>query len=118
MSERTRAWVSRKQKLTEKEQALKAELDSISTVVEKNGKKILMIAGAAGGIALISYMGYRSFNKKRLISKSSRKKKKFVIPKKALIGSLVTERLITMAVGYITKKLEQSLVSDDRSKKK
>lgn len=118
MSERTRAWMSKKQQLSQKEQALKAELESISTVVESNGKKILLIAAAAGGIALIGYLGYRSFSKKTGANSPTSSKKKIVIPKKALIGSLVTERLITMAVGYIANKLEQSFQSEERKEKK
>lgn len=125
MTERTQTWLTRKKRLTQKEQTLKAELDIISTVVETNGKKILMIAGATAGVALISYFSYRAFKTPPVQSPLKKGKKKFssmkkkkLIPKKVIIGTLLTDKLITMAASYIAKKLEDSfLTSDSKSSK-
>ncbi len=111
MSERTRAWMSKKQQLVQKEKEIKAELDALSTEVESNSKKIALIALAAGSVALIGYLGYRAFSKSENAPTLKVEKKPTAKPKRAFVSGLITERLISMGISFIAKKLEDSLNS-------
>jgi hypothetical protein len=120
MSSHTKIWTNKRAQLLEKEKQLKDELETVSNLFEGKTKTILLASAITGGLALLLYVGYKAFSpkkpevtKKEKITAKAKKK----ISKQAVIGTLITERLISAGLKFAEDQLSQ-ILSGERKKKK
>jgi hypothetical protein len=119
MSNHTKIWNKKKVELIEREKELKNQLEGVANIFEGKTKTILIIAAATGGIALIAYLAYRAFfhkEKKPAVAQEATKAKK-VISKKAVLGTLLIEKLVSAGVKLASEQLNKMLDSDGKNKK-
>ncbi|MEO9475052.1 MAG: hypothetical protein ABJG41_05945 [Cyclobacteriaceae bacterium] len=118
MSNHTKIWNKKKSELIEKEKELRAQLEDVSKVFEGRTKTVLTISAITGGIALLGYFGYRAFSpEKPTKTEKIRKKVKKKIRKKAVLGTLITERLINAGLAYAESQLNEILSGGGTKKK-
>ncbi|MEP0368768.1 MAG: hypothetical protein ABJN36_11725 [Cyclobacteriaceae bacterium] len=122
MSNHTKIWNQKKSELIEKEKELRAQLEDVSNIFEGRTKTVLTISAIAGGIALLGYLGYKAFSSEeptkteKIKKKATKAKKK--ISKKAVLGTLITERLINAGLAYAGNQLNEILSGNSDKKKK
>lgn len=120
MSKRSTLWKNKKATLSEREAALKEELEEISVEVESRVKKVLTISLIAGATVLLGYGLYRAFSSDEKVEK---KKGAVVIksavknqePPSAMAGfslkNALMERLALAAIQLVGTKLATYLAA-------
>lgn len=119
MSNHTKLWNKKKAELIKREQELKNDLEAVSNIFEGRTKTIIIITLATGGVALLAYVVYRSFfykeEEKTATQKISAAKK--TVKKKAILGTILTEKLVSAGIKFAGEQINQLLQSDANKKK-
>lgn len=106
MSNHTKIWSDKKAELILREKELKEELESVSLIFEGKTKKLLIATGAIAVVGLIGYFGYKALSGEKKGKKPIKRIKKKV-QKKAVIGTMITERLISSVLNYLSIQLDE-----------
>lgn len=114
MSERSKAFQSKKALLDQKEREIRMDLEESSTKLEGRAKKVLTIALIAGGVALLGYLAYKAFSKPD-VEETEEEKPSTTAPTKKVtkasptsaLGAVLTERLLTTGLNLLMAKLAE-----------
>ncbi|WP_258105361.1 hypothetical protein [Marinoscillum sp. MHG1-6] len=118
MSKHAKLWTRKRQELSEREEALKKELEDVSNLFEGRAKAILFISLATGGAFLIFYLIYKSFSRlKPEIAADPVNVKVKKPPKRTVLKTLITERILSALLAYLGHQLGQSMKTESKGKK-